>query len=154
MQQHRFARSGGVVGTRGGRPHDDQDRDVGVEDDDADYHEVGDGEGVADGGENGQLEEVGPAAEARDGEARVLEAHKQHEIGEGVQGPGGPHEGDGHPRRPGRDYVNVPQRATDGDVPLQRHRGDVEGRHLQGQGGEERDREAGVAQHGGPGQSE
>lgn len=130
VQQHCLACFTGTTGTRRGRLDNQQDREICVDDSYADYYKVGNSKGIAYGGKNGHVEKIGPAAEMRHSEARVLQADKQDNMGEGVQRPSGPYERHGHPRRPGCDNVNMLQRAANGNVPLQRHHGEVEWRHL------------------------
>lgn len=130
MQQHRLACFTGIMGARRGRLHDDQDSNVCVDDNHADDYKVGDREGILYGGKNGQGEKVSPVAETRHNEARVVQTDKQDPKSQRLQRSSSPYKSYGHPRRPGRDNVNMLQWATNGDVPLQRHHGEVERRHL------------------------
>lgn len=130
MQQHCLACFTGTTGTRRGRLDNEQDREICVDDNYAHDYKVGNSKSIGYGGKNGQVEEVAPAAVMRHSEARVLQADKQNNLGEGVQRPSRPDESHGHPRRPGCDNVNMLQRAANGNVPLQRHQGEVEWRHL------------------------
>lgn len=129
MQQHRLACFSGIVGVRRGRLHDDQDSNVSVDDNHADDYKVADREGFVYGGKAGQGEKVFPVAETRHNEARVVQTDKQDPVGQRLQRSSSPHKSYGHPRRPGRDNVNVLQGAANGDVALQRHHGEVERRH-------------------------
>lgn len=116
VQQHRPLLTFGPPRTRSGPFHRNHDGNVRVDDDDGHQDEVQNGEGPVQSHANLQLEHGVPVAEPLGHEARAVHREEQKELGEGLDGGHGPHDGDGSGRHPGRGDGGVPERETNGDV--------------------------------------
>lgn len=147
VQQHSPLLTFDPPRTRRGPFHGNHNGNVRVDDNDGHQDEVQNGEGLVQSHANLQLKHRVLAAEPLSREAHSVHREEQKELGEGLDGGHGPHDGDGSGRHSGCGDGGVPERETNGDVSFQGHGGQVDGRQLDGDGCELSEDDAHAGHH-------